>query len=170
MTKKYTGGGIREYILEMSHVANKLKTMDMSLPDPFIVQLMFKSIPKDFSTFHVNYNTQPGNRNVEKLFTMCCQKVDRLKAANGGELVFHVQQKTRTIKTIRNFSRLLEIRRNMISRFGDGKCEIQFNKECVGLAFRQDKIYLLSLSENVNVASSKNKNSSSYENVTMKRK
>ena len=46
-------------------------------------------------------------------------------------------------------------------RFGDGKCEIQFNKECVGLAFRQDKIYLFSLSENVNVASSKNKNSSS---------
>ena len=58
----------------------------------------------------------------------------------------------------------------MTSHFGDGKCEIQFNKECVGLAFRQDKIYLLSLSENVNVASSKNKNSSSYENVTKKHK
>jgi len=90
MTKKYTGGGIREYILEMSHVANKLKTMNMSLPDPFVVQLMFRSIPKDFSIFHVNYNTQPENSNVEKLFTICSQKEDRLKATNGGELVFHV--------------------------------------------------------------------------------
>ena len=34
--------------------------------------------------------------------------------------------------------------------FGDGKCTIQFNKECVGLAFRQDKLYLLSLPENKN--------------------
>jgi len=47
-------------------------------------------------------------------------------------------------------------------RFGDGKCAIQFNKECVGLTIRQDKSYLLSLLEN--------KNASSYENVTKKRK
>ena len=54
--------------------------------------------------------------------------------------------------------------------FGDGKCEIYFNKECISLAFRQDKIYLLSLLENVNIVSCKNKNSSSHENVTKKRK
>ena len=59
----------------MSHMTNKLKTMNMPLPDPFVVQLVFK----DFSTSHVNYNTQPENRNVEKLyveklFTMCNQK------------------------------------------------------------------------------------------------
>ena len=57
----------------------------------------------------------------------------------------------------------------LIVVLGDGKCEIHFNKECVGLALRRDKICLLSLSENVNVASSKNKISSSYENVTKKR-
>ena len=34
--------------------------------------------------------------------------------------------------------------------FSDDKCEIQFNKEYVGLAFRQDKLYLLSLPENKN--------------------
>ena len=37
ITKKYSGGGIREHILEMSHMANKLKTMDMPLPEPFLV-------------------------------------------------------------------------------------------------------------------------------------
>ena len=58
VTKKYTGGGIREHILEMSHMANKLKTMNMPLLEAFIVQFVFKSLPKDFATFHVNYNTQ----------------------------------------------------------------------------------------------------------------
>jgi len=154
MTKKYAGGGIREYILEMSHMANKLKTMNMSLPDAFVIQLVFKSIPKDFSTFHVNYNTQPENRNVEKLFTMCNQKWIDSKAANGGELVFYVQQKNKNNQNNKKFFHLVQIRRNSISvsrsdddsidcHFGDGKSEIQFNKECVGLAFRQDKIYLL---------------------------
>ena len=79
----------------MSHMANKFKTMNMPLPDAFIVQLVFKSIPKDFLTFHVTQNTQPENRNVEKLFTMCNQKQDRLKAGNEGELVLHVQLKNK---------------------------------------------------------------------------
>ena len=52
--------------------------------------------------------------------------------------------------------------------FSDGKCEIQINEECVGLFFRQDKLYLLSLPENVNVVCSENKNASSSENVTKK--
>jgi len=37
ITKKYTGGGIRDHILEMSHMANMLATMDMPLPEPFLV-------------------------------------------------------------------------------------------------------------------------------------
>ena len=32
VTKRYAGGGIREHILEMSHMENKLKTMNMPLP------------------------------------------------------------------------------------------------------------------------------------------
>ena len=179
----------------MSHMVNKIKTMNMPLPDAFIVQLVFKSILKDFLTFHVTQNTQPENRNVEKLFTMCSQKQDRLKAANGGELVFHVQQKN---KNYQNNKKLLppstnhkengfskeaqqNVQRNLIRvsrldddfvdcHFGDGKCEIQFNKECVGLAFRQDKLYLFSVPKNMIVVCFENKNSSSYENVIKKRK
>ena len=88
-------------------------------------------------------------------------------------------RKTRTIRTIRNFSHRVQIRRNLISvsrldddsidcHFGDGKCEIQFKKECVGLAFRQDKLYLLSLHEKVNAKFHENKNASSSMNVNKK--
>jgi hypothetical protein len=54
--------------------------------------------------------------------------------------------------------------------FGNGKCKIIFNHKCVGLAFRQDKLYLLSLCENVNIVSTKNENASSSMNARNKRK
>ena len=68
------------------------------------------------------------------------------------------------------------MRRNLISvsrldddgfdcHFGNGKCKIMFNHKCVGLAFRQDELYLLSLCENVNV-----ENASSPMNVSNKQK
>ena len=53
---------------------------------------------------------------------------------------------------------------------GNGKCRIVINNKCVGLAFRQDKLYLLSLSENVNNVSTENENASSSMNATNKRK
>ena len=40
--------------------------------------------------------------------------------------------------------------------FGNGKCQIVYNNKCVGLAFRQYKLYLLSLSDNVNDVSTEN--------------
>ena len=53
---------------------------------------------------------------------------------------------------------------------GNGKCRIVINNKYVGLAFQQDKLYLLSLSKNVNDVSTKNKNASSPMNATNKRK
>jgi hypothetical protein len=47
VTKKYTGGGIREHILRMSNLASKLKPMDMGLKTEFLVHLVFASLPKE---------------------------------------------------------------------------------------------------------------------------
>jgi hypothetical protein len=60
------------------------------------------------------------------------------------------------------------LRRNLIS--GNGQCKILFNNKCVCLAFRQDKLYLLPLSKNMNVVSTENENASSSINVSKKRK
>ena len=76
---------------------------------------------------------------------------------------------------------VLSLRRNLISvscldddgydcHFGNGKCQIVYNNKCVGLAFRQDKLYLLSLYENMNDVSTENENASSSMNATNKRK
>ena len=60
--------------------------------------------------------------------------------------------------------------------FGNGKCEIMFNKECVGLAILQNELYLLSLCDDVNVVCDNGNvacekvNESSSTNVNRKRK
>jgi hypothetical protein len=54
--------------------------------------------------------------------------------------------------------------------FGDGKCKIQCNNECVGLAFQKQDLYLLSLYENVNSVCDANENVSSFMNANRKRK
>ena len=62
---------------------------------------------------------------------------------------------------LRNILFVPSMRRNLISvsclddenihyHFGDGKCVIQYNNENVGLAIRQDELYLLSHCESVN--------------------
>jgi hypothetical protein len=73
------------------------------------------------------------------------------------------------------------LRRNLINvsrldddgydcHFGNGQCKIVFNNKCVCLAFRQDKLYSLSLSKNMNVVSTENKNASLSMNVSKKAK
>ena len=102
----------------------------------------------------------------------------RIKVANEEEAEveaiteFHLKLHNGFVLHLKDVLYVPSLQRNLISvskldddlitcHFGDDKCEIHFNKECVGLAFRQDKLYLLSLSENVNVVSYKNENSSS---------
>ncbi len=77
----------------------------------------------------------------------------RLELANGFTLL------------LRNVFYVPSLQRNLISvskldfdgydcRFGNGKFELWYNNECIGLAVLQDELYLFSLTENVNVVSS----------------
>jgi hypothetical protein len=45
--------------------------------------------------------------------------------------------------------------------FGKEQCLIKFNDKCAGLAFRQDKLYMFSMHENVKAVCNKEKNESS---------
>ena len=57
VTEKYTGGGIREHILEMNATTSKLKEMNMKEYE-FLIHLIFASLPKEYEVFVVNYNIQ----------------------------------------------------------------------------------------------------------------
>ena len=66
--------------------------MDLDLKEEFMVHLVFASLPKEFATFVVNYNSQLEKWNMEKATAMCVQEENRLKRQNGGSINF-VQKK-----------------------------------------------------------------------------
>ena len=50
VTERYSGnGGIREHILRMSNLASKLKPMDLTLKEEFLIHLIFASLPKSLT-------------------------------------------------------------------------------------------------------------------------
>ena len=47
---------IREYIMEMSHLASKLKALKLELSNDLLMHLVLISLPPQFSQFKVSYN------------------------------------------------------------------------------------------------------------------
>jgi hypothetical protein len=82
--EKYTGGGVRNHILKMSNVAARLKPLDLTIKDDFLIYLIFNSLPKKFETFEMNYNFMNDKWTLEKFIAMCVQEEERIKRNNGG--------------------------------------------------------------------------------------
>lgn len=57
ISMKYKGkGNFREYIMEMSHLASKLKALGVNLSDDLVVHLVLISLRAQFNQFKVSYN------------------------------------------------------------------------------------------------------------------
>ena len=77
---KYTNKeNIREYIMEMSNIAGKLKALKLQLFDDFLVHLILISLPAQFSQFIVSYNTQKDKWTLNELISHCVQEEERIK-------------------------------------------------------------------------------------------
>jgi hypothetical protein len=79
ISKKYTGGGVRDHIIRMSNAAARLKPLDLAIKDDFLIYLIFNSLPKEFKTFEVNYNSMNDKWTLEKFIVMCVQEEERIK-------------------------------------------------------------------------------------------
>jgi molybdopterin converting factor small subunit len=84
VSKKYTGGGVRDHILRMNNVIARLKPFDLAIKDGFLIYLIFNSLPKEFETFEVNYNSMNDKWTLKKFIAMCVQEEERIKRNNGG--------------------------------------------------------------------------------------
>jgi hypothetical protein len=71
ISENYTGGGVRDHILRMSNVTARLKPLDLTIKDDFFIYLIFNSLPKEFKTFDVNYNSMNDKWTLEKFIAMC---------------------------------------------------------------------------------------------------
>ena len=80
ISMKYKGkGNIREYIMEMSHIAAKLKDLKLELSEDLLVHLVLISLPAQYSQFKVSYNCQKEKWTLNELISYLVQEEDRLK-------------------------------------------------------------------------------------------
>ncbi|XP_019457118.1 PREDICTED: uncharacterized protein LOC109357544 [Lupinus angustifolius] len=55
ISMKYKGkGNVREYIMEMSNIASKLKALKLELSDDLLAHLVLISLPAQFSQFKIS--------------------------------------------------------------------------------------------------------------------
>ncbi|CAN0847253.1 hypothetical protein LINGRAHAP2_LOCUS4878 [Linum grandiflorum] len=79
ISMKYKGkGNIREYIMEMSNIASKLKSLKLELSEHLLVHLVLISLPAHFGKFKVIYNTQKDKWSLNELISHCVQEEERL--------------------------------------------------------------------------------------------
>ena len=80
ISKRYKGNGnIREYIMEMSHLASNLRAHKLDLSEDLLVHLVLISLPTQFSQFKVSYNYQKETWSLNELISHCVQEKERLK-------------------------------------------------------------------------------------------
>ena len=71
-------GNIREYIMEMSNLASKLKALKLNLSEDLLVHLVLISLPTQFNQFKVSYNCQKNKWSLNELISYCVQEEERL--------------------------------------------------------------------------------------------
>ncbi|RVW46052.1 Retrovirus-related Pol polyprotein from transposon TNT 1-94 [Vitis vinifera] len=80
VSMRYKGKkNIREYIMEMSNLVTRLKTLKLELSEDILVHLVLISLPTQFSPFKISYNTQNEKWTLNELIAQCVQEEERLK-------------------------------------------------------------------------------------------
>ena len=80
ITMKYNGhSGVHEHIMKMSDMTSLLKGMDVAIFEGFLVHFIMTSLPSQFGTFKINYNTHRDKWKISEPIAMCVKKEKRLK-------------------------------------------------------------------------------------------
>ena len=80
MSMKYKGkGNVREYIMEMFHIASRLKALKIELSEELLVLMVLVSLPAQFNQFKISYNCQKEKWTLNELISHCVQEEERLK-------------------------------------------------------------------------------------------
>jgi len=79
ISMKYKGkGNIREYIIQISHIASKLKALKLELSENLLMHLVLISFPVQFSQFKISYNCQKEKWTLNELISYCVYEEERL--------------------------------------------------------------------------------------------
>jgi hypothetical protein len=79
-TMKFDGTkSMQQHVLDMTNTAARLKTLGMYVDYSFLVQFIMNSLPPEYGSFHINYNTLKDKRNIDELSNKLIQEEARLK-------------------------------------------------------------------------------------------
>lgn len=65
---------VRERILTMTNLATKMKDVDVSVPDGYMIQFILDSLPPTFGPFKVAYNKSSTPLTMNELIIRCDQE------------------------------------------------------------------------------------------------
>ncbi|KAK3141475.1 hypothetical protein QOZ80_4BG0334440 [Eleusine coracana subsp. coracana] len=82
--------GIREHILHMCDMINKLKDMKMEISDGFLVYFIMTSLPPQYAPFKISYNTNKNTWSITDLISYCVEEEERLKTEKMKENVVNM--------------------------------------------------------------------------------
>lgn len=77
---RYSGkGNVTEYIMEMSSLAVRLRTLKLEISEDLLVHFVLKSLPAQYSQLEVCYNTQNDKWTLYELISFCVAEEERLQ-------------------------------------------------------------------------------------------
>ena len=71
--------GVREYVLGMIGVRDKLKSFEIPIPDNFIINHTLNSLPPKFSQLKTAFNTQNESWTLDELISKCDAEEKKLE-------------------------------------------------------------------------------------------
>ena len=75
--------GVHEHIMEMRDIATQLKTLEVDMPDTFLVHYILNTLPQQYGPFKISYNTHKEKWLINELLTMCVQEEGKLLMEQG---------------------------------------------------------------------------------------
>ncbi|XP_039145646.1 uncharacterized protein LOC120282878 [Dioscorea cayenensis subsp. rotundata] len=71
--------GVREHIMRIIDLADQLKALEqIDFSDAYLVHFILHSLPYQYNTFKISYNTHNDKWSINELLTMCVQVKERL--------------------------------------------------------------------------------------------
>jgi hypothetical protein len=64
--------------MQMRDIAAQLKTLEIDMPEVFLVHYILIALPSPFELFIISYNTHKDKWSINELLTMCVQEEERL--------------------------------------------------------------------------------------------
>ena len=84
---EYKGENVREFIMKGSDIANKLKELNMTMDDSFLVYMLLNKLPDAYDNLRLLYKTQKEIWTVNELTSLCADVEDEIKKKGKSILV-----------------------------------------------------------------------------------